>query len=74
MNKLLSIIIPVYNNASIGIAIDSVNKRESIELIVVDGGSSQETKEVINSRKNVIDIFVSEPDKGISDAIRRLCC
>lgn len=71
MNKLLSIIIPVYNNASIGIAIDSVNKRESIELIVVDGGSSQETKEVINSRKNVIDIFVSEPDKGISDAINK---
>lgn len=71
MRKLLSIIVPVYNNISITSAIDSIVKTDSVELIVVDGASSSETLNAINSRKSKIDILISEPDKGISDAINK---
>lgn len=69
----ISVVIPVYNDTRITKALDSVIMQRdcAIELIVMDGGSKQETLDVINRYRDRIDIFVSEPDKGIFDAINK---
>ena len=41
----------------------------NIEYIIIDGGSSDNTKRIVNKYKNQISIFVSEPDDGQSDAL-----
>jgi glycosyltransferase involved in cell wall biosynthesis len=43
-------------------------KKEYVEFIVVDGGSSDHTLEIINDHISAIDCFVCEPDRGIYDA------
>ncbi|NVK00395.1 MAG: glycosyltransferase [Oceanospirillaceae bacterium] len=39
--------------------------------IVIDGGSSDNTSDVIASYGNCVDYFVSEPDRGIADAFNK---
>jgi glycosyltransferase involved in cell wall biosynthesis len=46
---------------------------EKVELVVVDGGSSDGTLAVLNSNAHRIANFVSEPDKGIYDAMNKCC-
>jgi glycosyltransferase involved in cell wall biosynthesis len=41
------------------------------EYIVIDGGSSDNTLDIIRKYENFIDYWVSEPDKGISDAFNK---
>lgn len=69
----ISVVIPVYNDLRIYKALESVlwQRNCKIELIVMDGGSKQPTLDVINRYREHIDIFVSEPDKGIFDAINK---
>ena len=69
----ISVVIPVYNDLRIYKALESVlwQRNCKIELIVMDGGSKQPTLDVINRYRDHIDIFVSEPDKGIFDAINK---
>ena len=43
----------------------------NVEYIVIDGGSTDGTLEVLRSFRDQIDIIVSEPDKGISDAFNK---
>jgi glycosyltransferase involved in cell wall biosynthesis len=43
----------------------------NIEYIVIDGGSTEETLEVIKKYDHAIDYWVSEPDRGIYDAMNK---
>ena len=44
---------------------------KNIELVIIDGGSKDDTKKIIKKYQRYIDYFVSEPDKGISDAFNK---
>jgi glycosyltransferase involved in cell wall biosynthesis len=69
----VSIITVVYNNEFIGTAIESVIAQDypNIEYIVVDGGSTDRTLEIINTYRRRINTVLSEPDLGIYDAINK---
>lgn len=74
MKKKLSIITVVYNGERyIEDAIKSVleEKYEDVEYIIIDGGSKDETMSIINRYKDNIDVIISEPDKGIYDAMNK---
>ena len=53
--------------------IDSVLrlKDEKTEFIVIDGGSDDGTRELLMQHDSVIDYWLSEPDKGIYDAMNK---
>ena len=70
----ISIITVCYNSeAHIEEAILSVINQsyENKEYLVIDGGSKDGTLNIIEKYKDRIDYFVSEPDKGISDAFNK---
>jgi glycosyltransferase involved in cell wall biosynthesis len=70
----VSIITVVYNNKETLVqAIDSVlNQNYSdIEYIIVDGASKDGTVEMINQYEEKITQFISEPDKGLYDAMNK---
>ncbi len=70
----VSIITVVFNNRDfIESAIKSVlnQTHKNIEYIIIDGGSKDGTFEVINKYRDKIAKFVSEPDKGIYDAMNK---
>ncbi|MEK7149424.1 MAG: glycosyltransferase family 2 protein [Patescibacteria group bacterium] len=70
----ISIITVCYNSAkTIKQAIKSVLSQtySNIEYIVIDGGSTDGTLEIINKYRDKIAKFVSEPDKGIYDAMNK---
>lgn len=69
----ISVVIPVYNDTRIYKALDSAiaQKDCETEIVVVDGCSNQETQDVIAKYRDYIDLFISEPDEGIFDAINK---
>jgi glycosyltransferase involved in cell wall biosynthesis len=70
----ISIITVSYNSeATIEFAIKSVLSQtyKNIEYIIVDGGSKDSTQNIVRSFGNRIHVFVSEPDKGIYDAMNK---
>ena len=70
----VSIITSCYNReTTIRDAIESVLAQDysDIEYIVVDGASTDNTLSVINEYKDRIDRIVSEPDKGMYEAINK---
>ena len=73
-NALVSIITIVFNDVNnIQETIDSVwsQSYQNIEYIVIDGGSSDGTREVVERNTDKIDFWISEIDHGIYDAINK---
>lgn len=71
---LVSILTVVFNGAQyLEQTIQSVLKQgyDNIEFIVIDGASTDGTQEVIRKYEHAIDYWISEPDKGISDAFNK---
>lgn len=71
---LLSIVTVVFNGAThLDQAIRSVIDQTypNIEYLIIDGGSSDGTLDIIKSNEARIDYWVSEPDKGIYDALNK---
>ncbi|MCF7821237.1 MAG: glycosyltransferase [Mariprofundaceae bacterium] len=70
----ISVITAVYNaRDTIGDAIDSVlgQSHPDVELIVIDGASTDGTCELLESYRDRLACFVSEPDRGIYDALNK---
>jgi len=71
---LVSIITVVFNNKNlIRQAIDSVISQDYlyVEYIVIDGGSTDGTVDIIEKYRDKISVFISEPDGGVYDALNK---
>lgn len=74
MNPLITIVTPSYNQGEfIQDTILSVLNQDyqNIQYIIIDGGSTDDTMDIIMKYKDRIDIVVHEKDKGQSDAINK---
>lgn len=69
--KKVSIIIPTYNSTTVAKSLSSIQKSDEMEIIVVDGGSEKKYIELLEPFKKNIDIFVSEKDYGLYDAMNK---
>lgn len=70
----VSIITVCFNSEStIQNTFDSIRNQtyNSIELIVIDGGSKDGTLEIIEANKDIISKMISEPDQGLYDAMNK---
>lgn len=70
----VSVITVCYNRkATIGQSIESVLDQDyhDVEYIIVDGNSSDGTKNIIKSYSDKITKYISEPDNGMYDAINK---
>ena len=70
---LISIITVNYNEKNIERTLKSILAQtfQDFEWIVVDGGSNEETLNIINKYKDRIDILFSEKDNGVYDAMNK---
>jgi len=71
---LVTIITVVYNNDRyLAAAIDSVLAQDydNLEYIIIDGGSTDGTLDLIRQYEDYIDYWISEPDDGLYDAMNK---
>jgi len=71
---LLSVILPVYNGgAKLAEAIGSVARQHypNIELIIIDGASTDNTLDIISDNEELVDLWISEADNGVYDAMNK---
>lgn len=75
MEVRLSIVTSNLNNRNgLQATLDSISRQvtmEKVEYIVIDGGSSDGSLELLSRYKSIIDILISEPDDGIADAFNK---
>jgi glycosyltransferase involved in cell wall biosynthesis len=71
---LISIVVPSFNQGRyIEQTLTSIIGQgwPRLELIVIDGGSTDETAAVVEKHRHAITHFISEPDRGQADAINK---
>jgi glycosyltransferase involved in cell wall biosynthesis len=71
---VLSIITVVFNGEQhLKDTLESVKaqKTDAVEYIVIDGGSTDGTLEICSNYSDIIDVLISESDKGIYDAMNK---
>jgi glycosyltransferase involved in cell wall biosynthesis len=74
MSPRISIITPCFNAAEhIEQTILSIINQnyDNLEYIIIDGGSTDGTVDIIKKYEDRLDYWISEPDKGQSDAINK---
>lgn len=74
MKPKISIITIVFNRKKdLRKTLESIKSQtfESKQFVVIDGGSTDGTKDILEEYNEIIDILVSEPDKGIYDAMNK---
>lgn len=73
MKKISVITINFNNIAGLRDTLRSVREQsyKEFEYIIVDGGSSDGSKELLEENKDIIDVLISERDKGIYDAMNK---
>jgi glycosyltransferase involved in cell wall biosynthesis len=74
INPLISIVTVSFNSEkTIQRTISSIKNQsyKNIEYIIIDGNSSDKTLEIIKKNKDIINNWISEPDKGIYDAFNK---
>jgi glycosyltransferase involved in cell wall biosynthesis len=70
----ISIVMPCFNHGKyIERSLLSILNQNypNVEIIVVDGGSSDETLKILEFYRSEIDILITGPDKGQSDALNK---
>jgi glycosyltransferase involved in cell wall biosynthesis len=73
-SPLLSVVTIVRNGEkTLARAIASVRRQDipGLEYIVIDGGSTDGTIDIIRANADIISFWVSEPDRGISDGFNK---
>lgn len=74
-NPRFSIVIPAYNAGRyLSATLDSIQRQDfggGIEVIIVDGGSSDETRSIVRQYRSLVSVFISEPDAGQLDALQK---
>jgi glycosyltransferase involved in cell wall biosynthesis len=73
-HPLISIITVVYNSEKyIAKTINSLKEQtcQNFEYIVIDGHSTDDTLNIISKYKNHVNTLISEPDKGLYDAMNK---
>lgn len=71
MKKIISIIIATYNaEKTLKRCLNSIvsQKKDQLELLIIDGCSTDRTMDIVREFAESIDVIVSEVDKGIYDA------
>jgi len=70
----ISIITPVFEDPRVEHALESIRAQRDVsgvETIVVDGGSTGETRQVLGAHDDLINTLISEPDDGVYDAMNK---
>src|SRR5947209_16324776 len=73
-NLKISIVTVVYNaQNTIDRCLESVLRQKftNIQHIVIDGGSTDDTLRIIDKYRDKLSLVISEPDKGIYDAMNK---
>jgi len=75
-NPLFTVITVVFNGAKeLESTIQSVQNQScrNLEYVVIDGGSTDGTLDVLRRYENLIGYWMSGPDKGVYDAFNKAC-
>lgn len=69
----ISIITICYNEPDIQKTCESIVNQtfQDFEWVVIDGGSNQQTLEILNNYRDRINVFISEKDSGIYNAMNK---
>jgi GT2 family glycosyltransferase len=71
---LLSVVVPSYNSDKyIGECFECLRASKScdVEYLLIDGGSTDSTMDIVESYKDLFSVIISEPDQGQSDAFNK---